>query len=100
MGWEIEARDLEAIEEEAGALGIDGSGGDAAEDFADSLLDGGAVFRIWQLEGGGSGAAGGVFCDPAAGFVVVVAELLSGERWAAAAAAVYVDLAALIAFGF
>ena len=97
---EVEASDLEAVEQEAGALGVDGSGGDAEEDFADSLLDGGAVFRVGKSEGGGAGAAGGVFRDAAARFVVVVAELLSGEARAAAAAAVGVDVAALIAFGF
>jgi hypothetical protein len=42
--WQVEAGDLEAVEEEAGAAGIDVVGGDALEDFADGGLDGGAVF--------------------------------------------------------
>jgi hypothetical protein len=41
---EVEAGDLEAIEEEAGAAWVDVVGGDALEDFADGGLDGGAVF--------------------------------------------------------
>jgi hypothetical protein len=41
---EVEAGDLEAVEEEACAAGIDVVGGDALEDFADGCLDGGAVF--------------------------------------------------------
>jgi hypothetical protein len=41
---EVEASDLEAVEEEAGAAGVDVVGGDALEDFADGGLDGGAVF--------------------------------------------------------
>jgi hypothetical protein len=42
---EVEAGDLKAVEEEAGAAGVDVVGGDALEDFADRGLDGGAVFR-------------------------------------------------------
>ena len=41
---EVEAGDLEAIEEEAGAAWVDVVGGDALEDFADGGLDGGTVF--------------------------------------------------------
>ena len=41
---EVEAGDLEAIEEEAGAAWIDVVGGDALKDFADGGLDGGTVF--------------------------------------------------------
>jgi len=41
---EVEAGDLESVEEEAGAAGVDVVGGDALEDFADGGLDGGAVF--------------------------------------------------------
>ena len=45
-GWwfgEVEAGDLEAVEEQAGAAGVDVVGGDALEDFADGVLDGGAI---------------------------------------------------------
>ena len=38
---EVEAGDLEAVEEEAGAAGVDVVGGDALEDLADGVLDGG-----------------------------------------------------------
>jgi hypothetical protein len=41
---EVEAGDLEAVEEEAGAAGVDVVGGDALEDLADGGLDGGPVF--------------------------------------------------------
>jgi hypothetical protein len=37
---EVETGDLEAVEEKAGATGVDVVGGDAAENFADGLLDG------------------------------------------------------------
>jgi hypothetical protein len=40
----LEAGDLEAVEEEAGAAGVDVVCGDALEDFADGGLDRGAVF--------------------------------------------------------
>jgi hypothetical protein len=41
---EVEAGDLEAVEEEAGAAWVDVVGGDALQDFADGGLDGGSVF--------------------------------------------------------
>jgi hypothetical protein len=47
---EVEAGDLEAVEEETGAAGIDFIGGDALKDFADGGLDGGAVFGERQVE--------------------------------------------------
>jgi hypothetical protein len=40
---EVEAGDLEAVEEEAGAAGVDVVGGDTLQDLADGGLDGGAV---------------------------------------------------------
>jgi hypothetical protein len=42
--WQVETGDLEAVEEEAGAPGIDVVGGDALQDFADGGLDGRAIF--------------------------------------------------------
>jgi hypothetical protein len=60
-GWEwscfgeVEGGDLEAVEEEAGAAGVDAVERDAAEDDADGGLDGGTVFRIGQDEGGVGG---------------------------------------------
>jgi hypothetical protein len=42
--WEVETGDLEAVEEQAGAAGVNVVGGDALEDFSDGGLDAGAVF--------------------------------------------------------
>jgi hypothetical protein len=95
---EVEAGDLEAVEEEAGAAGVDVVGGDALEDLADGVLDGGTVFREGDFEGGAAAPAGaGVGCGFAGG-VVVVAEVFSAEAWAAAAVAVGEDVTALEAF--
>jgi len=74
------------------------------QDFADSVLDGTAVFGVGEEEDGAAGFAGfGVF-DRAAGGVVVVAEIFrlcrSAEARALAAAAVGEDVAALEAFDF
>jgi hypothetical protein len=41
---QVEAGDLEAVEEEPGAARVDVVGGDALQDLADRGLDGGAVF--------------------------------------------------------
>jgi hypothetical protein len=77
--FEVEAGDLEAVEEQAGAAGVEVVGGDAAEDLADGVLDGGTVLGVGEVEGGaavaGRGAGG-----RAAGGVVVVAELLVAKR--------------------
>ena len=95
---EVEAGDLEAVEEEAGAARVDFVGGDALQDFADGGLDGGAVFGEWQVEGGAAASALFWVGDRTAGGVVVVAELLAAEAWAAAAVAVGEDVAALVPF--
>ncbi len=55
---EVEAGDLEAVEEETGAAGVDVVGGDALEDLADGVLDGGTVFGEGDFEGGAPAAAG------------------------------------------
>jgi hypothetical protein len=96
---EIEAGDLETVEEEAGAAGIDVVGGDAAENFADGLLDGRAVFGEGEVEGGAAALALLGIGDGFPGGVVVVAEVFSAEAGAAAAAAVGEDVAALVLFG-
>jgi hypothetical protein len=44
----VKAGDLEAVEQETSASGVDVVGGDAAEDLPDGVLDGGAV--LWQGE--------------------------------------------------
>ncbi len=94
---EVEAGDLEAVEEQTCSAGIDLVGGDALEDLADGELDGGLVLGQWQVELGAAVLAVARFGDGAAGGVVVVAEVFSAEAWAAAAAAVGEDVAALIA---
>ncbi|HEY1993874.1 MAG TPA: hypothetical protein VGG81_05680 [Edaphobacter sp.] len=96
---EVEAGDLEAVEEEAGAARVDVVGGDAAEDFSDGMLDGGAVFGQRKVEGG---AAASTLLRVGDGFscvVVVVAEVFSPQAGAAAAVAVGEDVAALVLFG-
>jgi hypothetical protein len=103
FGWgglrfgEVEAGDLEAVEEEAGAARVDVVGGDALEDLADGVLDGGTVFGERDFEGGAAAPAR-AGCGFAGG-VVVVAEVFSAEAWAAAAVAVGEDVAALVTFG-
>jgi hypothetical protein len=99
-GREVEAGDLEAVEEEPGAAGVDLVGGDAAEDFADGGLDGGAVLGERQAEGGLTGAALFGVGDGSSGGVVVVAELFAAKARTGTAAAVGEDVAALKAFGF
>jgi hypothetical protein len=101
---QVEAGDLEAVEQKAGAARIEVVGGDLLQDLSDGELDGAAVFGQREGEGGLAAAAGfGVF-DRAAGGVVVVAEVFraggAAERGALAAAAVGEDVAALEAFGF
>jgi hypothetical protein len=96
---EVEAGDLEAVEEEAGAAGVNVVGGDALEDLADGVLDGGTVFGERELEGGAAGAAGVRVLRGSSRGVVVVAEVFAAEAWAAAAVAVGEDVTALVAFG-
>jgi len=95
---EVEAGDLEAVEEEAGAPWVDLVARDAAENLADGALDGGAVFGQGEVEVGLAGTAGVRSFDGPASGVVVVAEFFVAEAWAAAAVAVGEDVAALIAF--
>jgi len=90
--------DLQAVEEEAGAALVEVAGGDAAEDFKEGELDGGAVFEGGEDEGVG-GIAGGFGAGGAAASVVVEAEGLSAQGGAAAAVAGGVDVAAAEAFG-
>ena len=68
------------------------------EDLADGGLDGRTVFGEWEVEGGSLVLALVRVLNWAAGGVVVVAELFSAQTWAAAAAAVGEDVAALVAF--
>jgi hypothetical protein len=92
---QVHGGDLEAVEEEAGAAGIEFVGGDALQDFADGVLDGGAVFGQGEGEGAATAAGGGVG-DGFAGGVVVVAEGFEAQAGRAAAASVGKDVAALL----
>jgi hypothetical protein len=91
---QVEAGDLEAVEEEAGAAWVDVVGGDALKDLADGGLDREAVFWKRQVEGGAAAAALAWVLDRLAGGVVVVAELFAAEARARAAASVGEDVAA------
>ena len=97
---QVEAGDLEAVEEEACAAGVEVVGGDAAEDFADGGLDGAAVLGDGEVEGGLAGAAGFQVGYGFAGGVVVVAEGLAAQAGAGAAVSVGEDVAALVADWF
>lgn len=103
---EVDAGDLEAVEEEAGAAGVKLVGCEAEKNLADGGLDGGTVLGSGEVEGGAAvfsvlaiaaGLAGVEFGfgDGFAGGVVVIAEGLVAEGWAAAAVAVGEDVAAL-----
>jgi hypothetical protein len=92
---EVEASDLEAVEKKAGAARVDFVGGDALEDFADGGLDGGAVFRERQVEGGAAASAPFWVSNRAARGVVVVAKFFVMQAGAAATVAVGEDVAAL-----
>jgi len=102
VGWglgffeagEVGAGDLQAVEEDRGALGVEVSGGDAAEDVVEGDLDGGAVVDGLHAEDADAAGEGGVGQALA---VVVVAEVLGAEGGRAAAASVGVDVAAEIA---
>jgi hypothetical protein len=93
---EVEARDLEAVEEKTGAARVDVVGGDALQDLADGVVDGGAVFGQRQIEGGAAAAALARAGDGWARGVVVVAEVFSAQAWAGAAVAVGEDVATLV----
>jgi hypothetical protein len=94
---EVEAGYLEAVEEQAGAAGIDFVGGDAPEDLADGVLDGASVFGMRKVEVCAAAAALARVFDGAAGGVVVVAKFFVTEAGAAAATSVGEDVAALVA---
>jgi hypothetical protein len=103
LGWgvaagagEVAGGDLEAVEEEGGALVVEGAGGDAGEDVGEGELDGGRVVDGEHGEDGVEGFLAEVF-GRAAGGVVVVAEVFAAQAGRAAAAAFEVDVAALVA---
>jgi hypothetical protein len=98
---EVEAGDLEAVEEQAGAARVDVVGGDAAENCSDGKLNAGTIVGIGErkVEGGAAASTLLGVGDGFSGGVVVVAEVFSAEAGAAAAVAVGEDLAALVLFG-
>jgi hypothetical protein len=93
---EVVAGDLEAVEEQPGALGVDGVAGDASDDLGERELDGGGVVEAVEARElkAGLGLAAAVDRLASAVEVVVVAEVLSAEGGRAAAAAVGEDVAA------
>ena len=93
VAGEVGGGDLEAVEEDAAALVIDISAGEAAEDFVEGELDGGAVVDARHGEGAGAAGDGGL----AAGTAMVVAEALAAECGRAAAMAFGEDVAAEVA---
>ena len=101
-GWfaEVKAGDLEAVEEETGAAGIEFVGGEAAEDETGGDLDGGAILGTRDGKARLAATAGGCILNRAAGGVVVVAELLAAQGGTATAVAVVEDVAAFEAGGF
>jgi hypothetical protein len=98
VGRQVGGGDLQAVEEEAGAFGVEAAGGEAVQDKPDGGMDGAAVVdqgHVEEAEGvaqlAGFGRAGGV---------VVVAEGFVAEAFAAAAVAVGEDVPALEGSGF
>jgi hypothetical protein len=85
---EIRARDLQGVEQQAGAAGVDFVGGDAVHDFADGVLDRAAVFRVGQGEGGAVRLGGFVFpfWGGTAGGVVKITEFFAAQAGAGATA--------------
>lgn len=101
LAGQVDARDLEAVEQQAGAFGVEFVGGDALQHLADGDLDGETIRRSGEGEGALLGLSLGECAgrDGSARGVVVVAERLAAKARAAAAVAVGVDVAALEALG-
>jgi hypothetical protein len=70
---------LEAVEKKAGAAWVDVVRGDALQNLADGVLDGGAVFGERQVEGGAAAATLLRVGDGLARGVVVVAEVFAAK---------------------
>jgi hypothetical protein len=110
---QVEAGDLERVEEQAGAFGVEHACGDALGDEGDGGLDGAAVFERGQVEPpqrarsarrgprveGGEGVAEGGLGFGFASGVVVVTKIFLAERFASATVSVGEDVAALEVFG-
>jgi hypothetical protein len=89
---EGEAGYLEAVEEDAGAFGVELVGGEALDDLAEGLLE------LAAVGGGGEGeASGGAVAEGGgAGGVVVEAEALGAEGGGATGVAVGEDVGAVL----
>jgi hypothetical protein len=94
---DVAAGYLKAIEQKAGAAGIDLVGGDAAQDFTQRELKGGTIRGIGEVELIAFLFAQARVLDgrPVGG--VVVAEVLAAQRPGAATPSVGVDMAAAVA---
>jgi hypothetical protein len=95
---QVETGDLEAVEEETSALGVDFIAGDAAQDFADGALDCGAIFREGDIKLGLTASTPARVLHWTAGGVVVVTKFFLAQARTAAAMSVGEDVAALEAF--
>ncbi len=94
---QVVAGDLEAVEQQPSALGVDGVGGDASDDLGEGELDGSVVVQAVEAREVEAGFAAltapvGEHGHPVG--VVVVAEVLVAECQRAAAAAVDEDVTA------
>ena len=65
------AGDLEAIEEQVGAVDVELVGGEAGDDFAEGMLEGSLAGGRDELEASAGAAGGGVGDGLAVGVVVV-----------------------------
>ncbi len=77
---EVGGGDLECVEEEAGAAGVDVVVSDAGDELAEGVLDGSAAGGFGELEGVAARLAELRVGDWFAGGVVVVAEALATHR--------------------
>jgi hypothetical protein len=91
---EVGAGDEQAVEEMAGALGVELVGGNAVEDLGEGELDAGAVVDGGQLELGLGGMDSAMARGGAAGGMVLIAEGFSAQSGRAATAARGVDVTA------
>ncbi|WP_348269188.1 hypothetical protein [Edaphobacter sp. DSM 109919] len=96
---QVEAGDLQAVEEQTGLFRREVVAGDTLKDFGDGGQDGAAIFEWGQLKLR-PGPALPLLVGEAACGVMVVTEVLAMQRWAAASVAVDEDVAAAVAFGF
>ena len=91
---EIGAGDLERVEEEAGATGIDVIGGDTSEDRAESVLDLCAAAGCWKKESVAPGLPLLRVSDGFVSGVMVVAKFFSAQGRTAATVPVRFGMAA------